>query len=1044
MFADAAGNVYVGGHSRFPESDWDIILVKYDPTGARLWQAQYDENLRADFTAALAVVGTTSYLTGSSINPEGNVDFLTLKYDDNGVLDWAARYNGTANGPDYPVALAVDAAGHVVVAGNSPGPTSHTDFVIVTYDAAGQELWSYRYDGPNQNDDRVAALRLDAQGNIHIAGTSGSESGGTESVTLKIDPDGHLLWVRRYFTAAVGDIDARGLALDGTGNVIVTASANWEVLTLKYGADGGLAWEARYRAEEDAGMVGGDVRVDPDGNVVMGCNLYGSGINDSVLVKYDADGHQLWASRVAHPEHPYHFYDMDMDTQGNIYITGEPQPDALTVKIGADGGQRWRAVYHSKDEFYDVGQLVRANNQGDVFMAGRSIYFGQTFVSVVKYEQTTVTGAPAVSVSPSLLEVDPGASVTLTAAGSGNAPLSYQWRHNGRNIAGATSSVLVLDDVQVADRGDYSVIVSNMLAVTISPEARLIVLELPGVTVAPTSQVAFPGGEAGFAASVVGTRPFTFQWRHDGVDIAGATNAALQFVNLAASDAGAYAVVVSNPAGSVTSSTVSLTISRAVVQSQGLGYNGQGNRAEGEPLMRLGPNGIMAVAASSGGFGTGGDIATLCYAASGELLWEKTFNRTGADEDMPMDLAFDGAGNIYVTGWSGQPYSDRVFTTIKYSPMGEPLWVRHFAEAGAYDNSATSLAVDAAGQATVAGRVLAETGSLPVAVRYDADGTQQWVAYGENSGYESTQAVVIDSAGNTYLGAAVLRDEDTDFFLRKLDTSGETVWTRTFDAGSGDHFTSLALDPAGNVVLLGRSFLHAADGVLLKFAPDGTRLWEATFDSLPFQNDFTRALAVDAAGNTVVVSSLEDYDDDQLGTSILRFDSEGRQLYAVIEPDLEVSDSIRMEVDGFGNAYVTGTATVKYDTRGRKLWQVDHAGPGWFQGYGTAVSVNAIGDVLVAGQDNAIKGTGTDLLLLRYGQEDPSGRFRLDWTRLSDGTVRLMFPLGYDFVVEASEDLRQWNQVTEAELQALHETGLPGSLPNGQRFYRLVRAEGAR
>src|SRR5262249_53313193 len=51
----------------------------------------------------------------------------------------------------------------------------------------------------------------------------------------------------------------------------------------------------------------------------------------------------------------------------------------------------------------------------------------------------------------------------------------YQWKHNGDAIAGATGSSLALTNVQIADAGVYSVVISNAVGVIISSGAVLTV-----------------------------------------------------------------------------------------------------------------------------------------------------------------------------------------------------------------------------------------------------------------------------------------------------------------------------------------------------------------------------------------------------------------------------------------------------------------------------------------------------------------------------------------------------------------------------------------
>ncbi|HEY5552595.1 MAG TPA: immunoglobulin domain-containing protein [Opitutaceae bacterium] len=73
-------------------------------------------------------------------------------------------------------------------------------------------------------------------------------------------------------------------------------------------------------------------------------------------------------------------------------------------------------------------------------------------------------------------------TTTFTATVTGTGPLSYQWRRNGTDIAGATSASLTISNVQANQGGSYSVVVSNsagrvmsnLAVLTIDPTPRLI------------------------------------------------------------------------------------------------------------------------------------------------------------------------------------------------------------------------------------------------------------------------------------------------------------------------------------------------------------------------------------------------------------------------------------------------------------------------------------------------------------------------------------------------------------------------------------------
>ncbi len=83
---------------------------------------------------------------------------------------------------------------------------------------------------------------------------------------------------------------------------------------------------------------------------------------------------------------------------------------------------------------------------------------------------------------------------------------------------------------------------------------------LPTITVQPQNQVVSQGANATFSVTANGTPPLAYQWRFKGTNIAGATANAYTRTNAQPADEGSYSVVVTNSAGSATSSNATLTV----------------------------------------------------------------------------------------------------------------------------------------------------------------------------------------------------------------------------------------------------------------------------------------------------------------------------------------------------------------------------------------------------------------------------------------------------------------------------------------------------
>lgn len=89
-------------------------------------------------------------------------------------------------------------------------------------------------------------------------------------------------------------------------------------------------------------------------------------------------------------------------------------------------------------------------------------------------------------------------------------------------------------------------------------------ISLPAITTAPVSSTVTAGGVVTLTVVASGDGVLSYQWKRDGVDIAGATAASYTTPVLAVGDSGqAYTVVVSNASGQITSTAAVLTVNAA-------------------------------------------------------------------------------------------------------------------------------------------------------------------------------------------------------------------------------------------------------------------------------------------------------------------------------------------------------------------------------------------------------------------------------------------------------------------------------------------------
>jgi hypothetical protein len=169
-------------------------------------------------------------------------------------------------------------------------------------------------------------------------------------------------------------------------------------------------------------------------------------------------------------------------------------------------------------------------------------------------------GPPIATAQPRSITVIPSGSTVLFAGFSANPPATYQWRKDGVAIPGATQTSLNLTNVSAASAGRYALVATNVHGSTTTSEAVVSLGAAITFAALPRDQSAAAGTAFVLAPNAQSSAALTYQWRKNGVAIAGATNATLAFAALVPGDSGSYTLVATNRDGSIESAPVALNI----------------------------------------------------------------------------------------------------------------------------------------------------------------------------------------------------------------------------------------------------------------------------------------------------------------------------------------------------------------------------------------------------------------------------------------------------------------------------------------------------
>jgi hypothetical protein len=284
--------------------------------------------------------------------------------------------------------VAVDSLGHVYATGRGLTLDSG-NCLTAKISQNGHKLWAnYSNCGNGEN-----KLAVGKSGNIYLAGLM---------ATIKYNSQGVELWNVPNFGYA------KSVAIDKFENVYVVGSTKDAVhptydanfFTAKYDSNGTEEWIVLYDGPGDGHFSYDeaiDIAVDNESNIYVTGYSYSNNGYDYATVKYDSDGIEKWVNRYDGSRNDDDTpYDLDMDTYGNIYITGRGYEgptrwDYTTVKYDSHGALKWAAEYDGPGDSEDEAYSLAVDDQSNVYVTGRSREVPDPYkyrVTTIKYDST--------------------------------------------------------------------------------------------------------------------------------------------------------------------------------------------------------------------------------------------------------------------------------------------------------------------------------------------------------------------------------------------------------------------------------------------------------------------------------------------------------------------------------------------------------------------------------------------------------------------------------------------------------------------------------
>jgi uncharacterized delta-60 repeat protein len=536
-------------------------IHRFDNTGAALSTGCAHFGIIAATSAVAYAPGGSIYVAGDFDWANATAQHSVARLTPTGATD--TTFVSPLSTAESVTALTVQSDGCPIVAGTlqaTAGGQSSQMVIRLQADGTRDPHFAVVFDQPSTSDRSVAGVVLAGDDSVYVYGsfTQAARTASPGLVHLIADGGLDLGFIPTYQSGpvtAVAPLSGGGVLaavaggsvlrkMDVTGAVDATwheAKFSDRILTLLPRSDGSTTVVGKF-GTADAVAVTGVAHVLASGTV-------DSTYPASLPTYWDATGYQAAAIDPA----------TGKVVLGGTFSSLNGVGRLALGRIEADGTIDRSFLPRLTGRYVSVATVARRAD-GDLLAGGAfTAVDGMAHTGLARwtFHSFTVTFANAVT------EVASGGSATLGLTVQGTGPFTYQWQHNGVDVAGATDATLALTGATAAMAGQYTLRVSNGTETQVSDSMVVTVQQAPTITRQPQSVSAEVGGVVEFTAAATAVPAATYQWYKDGMAIAGADEAELLINPARIVDAGTYTVTVTNALGAVTSAPATLTITGA-------------------------------------------------------------------------------------------------------------------------------------------------------------------------------------------------------------------------------------------------------------------------------------------------------------------------------------------------------------------------------------------------------------------------------------------------------------------------------------------------
>jgi len=810
------------------------------------------------------------YLTKA---PDGNyisAGVTNVVLDQNGELQYADIWVMKINSSDYSIAWqyqygpgfaeVVKTSTDGIVVGGSIGGTN--DFLIMKLDSSGAVQWAKTYGGTQY--DELMDLVIDANGDIVAVGGSGSLSQDQkDGVILKVSgTDGGIIW-QRYFNSGNPGESASSIALSGTGYIVAGEyGINYQdVIVLRIDSDGNIdstcasIYQTANFNESSKSLTGTETQATSSDALITPntITLYSSTPSFSETQQCPSVNYTLTVS-VTNPDYGNVWSSPSgIDCGHGISDCSEPYSPGTQVTLYAYadyGFSGWGADCSS------CGQSDTCTITMDLAKTCTAVFevppmYNLNITKIGTGSGTVYSQDGRINCGNDCTDQYPqGSWVVLTAQPDAGSVLS-SWSGDCSSCGTNTScSIQINSDTNCTAQFDTSTQTYNLTVTKAGTGSGTVTFNPSGQSCGQDCQT-YPVNQQVTLTAQPDQGSFFSNWGDDCSSCG--TNSSCQV--LMDMDKGCVAVFMTQSQywiktlGDMYSSDsaeamITLNDGSIVIAGESNGdilvmkldnsgtviwqktYDNNGKNDYPDSIFKVSDGYLITGGSDSG---NGQSLLILKIGEDGSISGSKEIQGEGILR--PISEETEG----YLIGgaiFNGNDFDGVVFNVSK--DLSTINWQGKYATINSKNEGFFSVTKLADGYIGTGAYDIQfdQNGDITSAkiwvVKTDSSGNLQWQ---KDLGYGMGKRVFQTSDGGFIVGTfGVFNDED--ILLIKLDSYGDISWAKSYDSVGSDELMDMVMDGNGNVIVVGRSGTdNSSNGIILKVDGSGNMTWNKYYDS---------------------------------------------------------------------------------------------------------------------------------------------------------------------------------------------------------------------